>query len=693
MVDGALARVMGWYDNEWGFSNRMSDTAALFGSLCQAVCLLRGSRSGEGPLAGLRQPLEAVVPETRPMSFRTLDDVDVAGKRVLLRADLNVPVRDGKITDLTRIERLTPTIRELVGKGAKVIVCSHFDRPKGKRVPEMSLAPIAAALGEVLGPARALRRGLRRHRRREQAVERMARGDVLVLENTRFHAEEEKNDPAFAADLAKLADIYVNDAFSAAHRAHASTEGVAHLLPAYAGRLMQAELEALDAALGNPVRPVAAIVGGAKVSTKLDLLGNLVEQGERAGDRRRHGQHLPGRAGPSRSASSLQEAEMHGTAREILARAEGGGLRGPAADRCRGGGRAQAGRGDADRARSTAVPADAMILDVGPATVAALMQRSAPAGGRWSGTARSARSRRRRSMPPPPRSPRRWPTPPGRGALRSVAGGGDTVSALRHAGVLDRHELRLDRRRRFPGVAGGQDPARRRRARLRAVRAYLAGPDIFLPEAGQWAERKKGDLRASRADRGFAARPVAGRAARLGGAAGWRRIALQERGADPLLRSDDRQPDAVPWPERRCRHGLRGRLHAGARPACVRLRDDRDRSRSARWISPRQGGTVTGPDGSLRDADGLLIEQFGLFDNLMIEAGILASGGVLVVAEIPAAQRWTDLAVFERCVSAAVASCAQPAGADRPPPGAGQPAPAPPRCRTLPAANPGETAV
>ncbi len=230
------------------------------------------------------------------MPFRTLDDVDVAGKRVLLRADLNVPVRDGKITDLTRIERLTPTIRELVGKGAKVIVCSHFDRPKGKRLPEMSLGPVATALGEVLGqrvrfaedcvgvPA-------------EQAVERMARGEVLVLENTRYHAEEEKNDPGFSAALASLADIYVDDAFSAAHRAHASTEGVAHHLPAYAGRLMQAELEALDAALGNPVRPVAAVVGGAKVSTKLDLLGQPGRQGQCPGDRWRDGQHVPGGTG------------------------------------------------------------------------------------------------------------------------------------------------------------------------------------------------------------------------------------------------------------------------------------------------------------------------------------------------------------------------------------------------------------
>jgi phosphoglycerate kinase len=209
------------------------------------------------------------------MTFKTLDNLDVTGKRVLLRADLNVPVRDGKISDLTRIERLSPTIRELSQKGAKVIVCSHFDRPKGKRVPEMSLVPMAAALGEVLGrkvafaddcigaPA-------------EQVIAAMANGDIAVLENTRYHAAEEKNDPAFAAQLAVLCDIFVNDAFSAAHRAHASTEGVAHLRPAYAGRLMQAELEALGAALLHPQRPVMAIVGGAKVSTKLDLLGNLV---------------------------------------------------------------------------------------------------------------------------------------------------------------------------------------------------------------------------------------------------------------------------------------------------------------------------------------------------------------------------------------------------------------------------------
>src|SRR5690242_4646656 len=257
------------------------------------------------------------------MTFRTLDNLDVAGKRVLLRADLNVPVRDGKITDLTRLERLTPTIRELVGKGARVIVCSHFDRPKGKRVPEMSLAPVATALGEVLGQRVRFAEdcvGIAA----EQAEERMARGEVLVLENTRYHAEEEKNDPGFAAGMAKLADIYVNDAFSAAHRAHASTEGVAHLLPSYAGRLMQAELEALDAALGNPRRPVAAIVGGAKVSTKLELLGNLVTKvnvliigGAMANTFLAAQGKAVGR--------SLQEADMHDMARSILVRATNAG--------------------------------------------------------------------------------------------------------------------------------------------------------------------------------------------------------------------------------------------------------------------------------------------------------------------------------------------------------------------------------
>jgi phosphoglycerate kinase len=368
------------------------------------------------------------------MPFRTLDNVDVAEKRVLLRADLNVPVRNGKISDLTRLERLTPTIRELVGKGAKVIVCSHFDRPKGKRVPGMSLAPVAAALADVLGQRARFAEdcvGLPP----QQAVDRMARGDVLVLENTRFHAEEEQNDPVFAAELAKLADLYVNDAFSAAHRAHASTEGVAHLLPAYAGRLMQAELEALDAALGNPARPVAAVVGGAKVSTKLDLLGNLVAKvnvlmigGAMANT------FLAAQGNDV--GKSLQEAEMHATALEILAHAKTASCEmvlptdAVVASELKPGVATQT-------VPVNAVPADAMILDVGPATVAALMHRlSSLKTLVWNGPLGA------------------FETPPfdaattafakavaaatERGALRSVTGGGDTVSALRHAGVLDK---------------------------------------------------------------------------------------------------------------------------------------------------------------------------------------------------------------------------------------------------------------
>ncbi|HST76456.1 MAG TPA: phosphoglycerate kinase [Acetobacteraceae bacterium] len=367
------------------------------------------------------------------MTFRTLDGLDVTGKRVLLRADLNVPVRDGRITDLTRIERLSPTIRELSSNGAKVIVCSHFERPKGKRVPAMSLKPVATALGEVLG---------RRVRFAEdcvglpaqQSVERMAKGDVLVLENTRFHPGEEANDPAFAKKLAALADLYVNDAFSAAHRAHASTEGVAHLLPSYAGRLMQAELEALHAALDHPERPVAAIVGGAKVSTKLELLGNLVGRVDLLVIGGAMANTFLAAQGIG-VGKSLQEAEMHDMARDILARAKQSGCD-------------VALPVDAVVAREFkpnpptetvpigSVPADAMILDVGLATVADLVARlSALRTLVWNGPLGA------------------FETPPfdaatvalakavaaatQAGKLRSVAGGGDTVSALRHAGALD----------------------------------------------------------------------------------------------------------------------------------------------------------------------------------------------------------------------------------------------------------------
>src|SRR4051794_6343849 len=210
-------------------------------------------------------------------SFRTLDDVDVRSKRVLVRVDLNLPTENGRVTDATRIDRVLPTIREIADKGGKVILLAHFGRPKGGPDEANSLKPIAPVLADHLGkpvafasdcigePAKA-------------AIAKMRGGDVLLLENTRFHKGEEKNDLAFVYALAGLGDVYVNDAFSAAPRAHASTEGLAHKPPAYAGRTMQAELEALGNALDNPVHPVMAVVGGAKISTKLELIGNLMKK-------------------------------------------------------------------------------------------------------------------------------------------------------------------------------------------------------------------------------------------------------------------------------------------------------------------------------------------------------------------------------------------------------------------------------
>jgi phosphoglycerate kinase len=224
-----------------------------------------------------RSALHRIRDTTQQMlNFRTLDDADLKGKRVLVRVDLNVPMENGKVNDATRLARAAPTITDIADKGGKVILLSHFGRPKG-RDPKLSLKPVAAALAEILqrpvafaedcvgAPA-------------EQAVKAMKPGDVLCLENTRFHREEENNDSAFVQKLAAFGDLYVNDAFSAAHRAHASTEGLGHQLPAYAGRSMQAELDALGKALQAPERPVAAIVGGAKISTKLDLLGNLLSR-------------------------------------------------------------------------------------------------------------------------------------------------------------------------------------------------------------------------------------------------------------------------------------------------------------------------------------------------------------------------------------------------------------------------------
>jgi len=209
------------------------------------------------------------------MGWKSLDDMELGGKRVLVRVDINVPVEKGQVTDDTRIRRIVPTIRDILAAGGKPILLAHFGRPKGQHVPEMSLRPLVPALETAFGVPVAFCADCRGPAA-EAAVGALAQGEVLLLENTRFHAGETTNDAGFAAEIAALGDVYCNDAFSAAHRAHASTEAIAHLLPACAGRLMQGELSALESALGAPDRPLMAVVGGAKVSSKLELLGNLV---------------------------------------------------------------------------------------------------------------------------------------------------------------------------------------------------------------------------------------------------------------------------------------------------------------------------------------------------------------------------------------------------------------------------------
>src|SRR6266545_566184 len=257
------------------------------------------------------------------IGVRTLDEADVRGKRVLVRVDLNVPIEDGRVGDLTRIERVAPTIREIADKGGKVILLSHLDRPKGGPDPKLSLRPVAAAVAKVVGRPVGFAEDCIGPKA-EAAVAVMRPGDILCLENTRFHKGEEKNDPSFVAALAALGDIWVNDAFSAAHRAHASTEGLGRRLSAYAGRAMQAELEALTKALKRPEHPVLAIVGGAKISTKLDLLGNLLAKvdilaiggGMANTFLAAQGRHI---------GKSLAEHDLVPTARDILAKAAANG--------------------------------------------------------------------------------------------------------------------------------------------------------------------------------------------------------------------------------------------------------------------------------------------------------------------------------------------------------------------------------
>lgn len=367
-------------------------------------------------------------------AFRSLDEIEVAGKRVLVRVDLNVPMREGAVGDATRIDRVAPTLRQLAERGARVIVAAHFGRPKGRSVPAMSLGPLAEPLSRALGglPVRFVPDCIGREA--EVAVAALAPGDVALLENLRFHRGEEANDAAFADALAALADLYVNDAFSAAHRAHASTTAVAERLPSAAGRLMQAELEALGKALQAPERPVIAVVGGAKVSTKLAVLANLIRRVDRlviGGAMANTFLHAHGVA----VGASLHEPDLADDARRILGEAEGA--------RCEvllptdvvvtrefREGAPSAVTLVAD------VPADGMILDLGPKTCAlieaALVQSRTLV---WNGPLGAFEvAPFDRATMTCARATARLTT---EGTLLSVAGGGDTVAALRCAGVLD----------------------------------------------------------------------------------------------------------------------------------------------------------------------------------------------------------------------------------------------------------------
>jgi phosphoglycerate kinase len=365
------------------------------------------------------------------MAFRTLDDLSVKGKRVLVRADLNVPVADGKVTDATRIERQAPTIKELAEAGARVIVLSHFDRPKGKVVPSMSLKALVEPLSDPLGRKIAFADDCVGEKAKA-AIAALKDGDVLLLENTRFHKGEEGNDSAMATELAALGDIFVNDAFSAAHRAHASTEGVARLLPNAAGRSMQAELTHLQKALGNPQRPLLAVVGGAKVSTKIALLENLVKRVEVLVIGGAMANTFLAAEGLA-VGKSLFEPDHLETARKILHAANESGavillptdvvvakeFKAGAAHRT------VSARDIAD---------DEMVLDVGPASIAEFENRligtrtlvwNGPFGAFETapfdkGTVAAAKAVAKATRA---------------GNLLSVAGGGDTVAALAHAGV------------------------------------------------------------------------------------------------------------------------------------------------------------------------------------------------------------------------------------------------------------------
>lgn len=368
------------------------------------------------------------------MGWMTLDDLDLTGKRVLTRVDINVPVQNGIVTDATRIERIVPTVETILAKGGTPLLVAHFGRPKGKSVLDLSLRIVLPALEKALGHTVSFVETLDAA---ENLPEEARAAEVILIENIRFHAGEEANDPAFAARLAGLADVYCNDAFSAAHRAHASTEGVARLLPSCAGRLMQAELTALESALAKPKRPVGAVVGGAKVSTKLDLLSNLVEKL----DVLIIGGGMANTFLMAKGAdlgASLVEADMLETAREIMEKARTTGCQiilptdGAVARAFKAGAPFE----NLPLAATTVLAPDQMVLDAGTASTAAILTAFEGLNTLiWNGplgafeippfdTATMAAARKAAALTRA-------------GALITVAGGGDTVAALNTAGVAD----------------------------------------------------------------------------------------------------------------------------------------------------------------------------------------------------------------------------------------------------------------
>ena len=365
--------------------------------------------------------------------FRTIDQADVAGKRVLVRVDFNVPVQDGAVSDATRIRRSVPTIRDLTDRGARVILISHFGRPKDGPEPALSLRQVLPAVEEALGKSVAFADPCYGPVA-ESAARALGNGQVLLLENVRFRRDETTNDAAFAKELADLADLYVNDAFSMAHRAHASTEGITQYLPAYAGRAMEAELTALEKALGAPERPVTAIVGGAKVSTKIAVLENLVSKVD----------YLAVGGGMANTflaaqgvdvAKSLQEADQHETARTIIAKAKETGCKlilpvdGVVAKEFKAG-------ADARTVPVNMLSPDDMILDIGSETLAEIaMAVNSSATIVWNGPLGAF------EIPPfdtgTSTAARQVMILADMGKLVAVAGGGDTVAALEQAGVVE----------------------------------------------------------------------------------------------------------------------------------------------------------------------------------------------------------------------------------------------------------------